>query len=255
MSVWLSRRLVSLLLRRITVGSLLVVVGDERRVYGSGAPAATVWIDSPRTWRMLLRGSRGMAEAFAQGLWDSPDLVALIRLAARNAGGLDRLRLLSAYGFCLGTLPLAARASAPRPPYRRSPSHVPCKSRRPGSRRLYAGHRLARNAGTRQTHPEGHTRTPGFDAVSEFRRLNSARPPGDRPRAERFLERLPGPYLARSLPRLFPGRSPRQSSANAVPGRFDARPRRADAGGPDPPSLAQLRLYKGSSTRLLLQRS
>ena len=41
---------------------------------------------------MLLRGSRGMAEAFAQGLWDSPDLVALIRLAARNAGGLDRLR-------------------------------------------------------------------------------------------------------------------------------------------------------------------
>ena len=92
MSVWLSRRLVSLLLRRITVGSLIVVEGDERRVYGSGAPAATVRIDSPRTWRMLLRGSRGMAEAFAQGLWDSPDLVALIRLAARNAGGLDRLR-------------------------------------------------------------------------------------------------------------------------------------------------------------------
>ena len=41
---------------------------------------------------MLLRGSRGMAEASAQGLWDSPDLVALIRVAARNAGGLDRLR-------------------------------------------------------------------------------------------------------------------------------------------------------------------
>ena len=50
--------------------------------------------------------------------------------------------------------------------------------------------------------------------------------------AERFLERLPGPYLTRSLPRLFPGRSPRQSSANAAPGQFDARPRRADAGGP-----------------------
>ena len=41
---------------------------------------------------MLLRGSRGLAEAYAQGLWDSPDLVALIRLAARNVGGLDRLR-------------------------------------------------------------------------------------------------------------------------------------------------------------------
>ena len=92
MSTSLARWLVSILLRRITVGSLLVVEGDERRVYGSGAPAATVWIDSPRTWPKLLRGSRGMAEAFAQGLWDSPDLVALIRLAARNAGGLDRLR-------------------------------------------------------------------------------------------------------------------------------------------------------------------
>ena len=34
---------------------------------------------------MLLRGSRGMAEAYAKGLWDSPDLVALIRLAALNA--------------------------------------------------------------------------------------------------------------------------------------------------------------------------
>ena len=92
MSVWLLRPLVSLLLRRIKVGSLIVVEGDERLVFGSGSPAATVQIVSSRTWRMLLRGSRGMAEAFARGLWNSPDLVALIRLAARNAGGLDSLR-------------------------------------------------------------------------------------------------------------------------------------------------------------------
>jgi cyclopropane-fatty-acyl-phospholipid synthase len=92
MSVWLSRRLVLLLLGRVKVGSLIVVEGDERLVLGCGSPTATVQIASSRTWRMLLRGSRGMAEAFAQGLWDSPDLVALIRLAARNAGGLDRLR-------------------------------------------------------------------------------------------------------------------------------------------------------------------
>ncbi|MGO9753048.1 MAG: class I SAM-dependent methyltransferase [Solirubrobacteraceae bacterium] len=96
MSAWLCRWLVSLLLARIKAGSLIVFEGDARRVYGSGAPAATVRIDSPRTWRKLLGGSRGMAEAFAQGLWDSPDLVALIRLAARNAGGLDRLRSLLA---------------------------------------------------------------------------------------------------------------------------------------------------------------
>ena len=92
MSTSLARRLVSILLGRITVGRLIVVEGDERLVFGSGSPTATVQIVSSRTWRMLLRGSRGMAEAFAQGLWDSPDLVAVIRLAARNAGGLDRLR-------------------------------------------------------------------------------------------------------------------------------------------------------------------
>ncbi len=67
MSVRLSRWLVSILLRRIETGSLIVIEGDERRVYGSGPPAATVQIDSPRTWPKLLRGSRGMAEAFATG--------------------------------------------------------------------------------------------------------------------------------------------------------------------------------------------
>jgi cyclopropane-fatty-acyl-phospholipid synthase len=84
--------MVSVLLRRIKVGSLVVVEGGERHVYGSGTPIATVRLHSSRVWPMLLRGSRGLAEAFAQGLWDSPDLVALIRLAARNAQGLDRLR-------------------------------------------------------------------------------------------------------------------------------------------------------------------
>jgi cyclopropane-fatty-acyl-phospholipid synthase len=88
----LSRLMVSVLLRRLRVGSLITVEAGERRVYGCGAPSATVQVRSSRMWPMLLRGSRGLAEAYAQGLWDSPDLVALIRLAARNAGGLDRLR-------------------------------------------------------------------------------------------------------------------------------------------------------------------
>jgi cyclopropane-fatty-acyl-phospholipid synthase len=96
MTVWLSRQLVCHLLRRIKVGSLIVVEGDERLAFGCGSPTATVQITSSQTWRMLLRGSRGMAEAFAQGLWNSPDLVALIRLGARNAGSLDRLRSLFA---------------------------------------------------------------------------------------------------------------------------------------------------------------
>jgi cyclopropane-fatty-acyl-phospholipid synthase len=92
MSASMFRALASLLLRRIRVGSLIVVEGEERRTYGSGAPTATFHVRSPRVWRMLLRGSRGLAESYAQGLWDSPDLVAVIRLAARNASILDRLR-------------------------------------------------------------------------------------------------------------------------------------------------------------------
>jgi cyclopropane-fatty-acyl-phospholipid synthase len=88
-----ARAVVEWMLRRIRVGTLVVVEDGERREYGgSGAPIATVVVHSPRVWRMLLRGSRGMADAYAAGLWDSPDLVAVIRLAARNAVSLDHAR-------------------------------------------------------------------------------------------------------------------------------------------------------------------
>jgi len=131
----------------------------------------------------------------------------------------------------VGTLPLAARRTQPAGPdgrFRRSPSHVPCKSRRPGSRRLYAGHHLARTRDTRQAHPEGRSRTPGFDATFDFRRLND----------DVRSEHQPGPDASGTSswsppdpikPSLFPGRSPRRSSANAAPGWFDACPR-----GPTP---------------------
>jgi cyclopropane-fatty-acyl-phospholipid synthase len=81
------------LLKRIGVGSLLIVEPGRRHRFGDGSPTATVELHDARVWRMLLlRGSRGLAEAFERGLWDSPDLVALIRLAALNASRLDRLR-------------------------------------------------------------------------------------------------------------------------------------------------------------------
>jgi cyclopropane-fatty-acyl-phospholipid synthase len=81
-----------LLLRRIGVGSLVVVEFGRRRRFGAGAPTATVRIRSQRVWPMLVRGSRGLADAYEDGLWDSPDLVAVIRLAALNAAGIDRIR-------------------------------------------------------------------------------------------------------------------------------------------------------------------
>jgi cyclopropane-fatty-acyl-phospholipid synthase len=80
------------LLRLIRVGSLTLVEGGRRRTIGHGAPAATIEIHDPAFWRELMRGSRGLAEAYARRYWDSPDLVAVIRLAARNAVLLDRVR-------------------------------------------------------------------------------------------------------------------------------------------------------------------
>jgi len=86
------RLLASFLLRQITIGSLTIVEGRKRRVFGSGPPSATIHLRSAGFWRALMRGSRGLAESYSEGLWDSPDLVAVIRLAARNAVLIDRVR-------------------------------------------------------------------------------------------------------------------------------------------------------------------
>ena len=75
-------------------------------------PPSTV--HSPEFWRMLMRGSRGLAESYAHGLWDSPDLVALIRLAARNAVA-DRPRA-RAHRSALGAAPARARGAAAAAP-------------------------------------------------------------------------------------------------------------------------------------------
>jgi cyclopropane-fatty-acyl-phospholipid synthase len=82
----------SLLLHRIRIGSLVIAGDGQRRRFGSGAPSATVQVHDPRFWRMLMRGSRGLAESYSRGWWDSPDLVAVIRVAARNAFIIDRVR-------------------------------------------------------------------------------------------------------------------------------------------------------------------
>jgi cyclopropane-fatty-acyl-phospholipid synthase len=88
----IARAIAERFLRRIVTGQLVLVEGDARRTYGSGPPAATVHVRSPRVWRKLLRGSRGFAESYFEGMWDSPDVTAVVRLAARNVEGLDRLR-------------------------------------------------------------------------------------------------------------------------------------------------------------------
>ena len=92
MSDRVCRVLVEAVLRRIRAGTLVVVQANRRRSFGSGAPVAIANVRSSRAWRQVLRGSVGLADAYAEGLWASPDLVALIRLAARNAAAMDRVR-------------------------------------------------------------------------------------------------------------------------------------------------------------------
>ncbi len=92
MTTRIARTIAHALLKRIHSGSLTVLEdGRAQATFGSGAPHATVYVRSPRAWRKLLRGSNGLAEAYAQELWDSSDPTAVVRVAARNADALDGL--------------------------------------------------------------------------------------------------------------------------------------------------------------------
>ncbi len=89
-----ARAIVHRLLSRIFVGSLTVTEGGRRRVFGAGGegPRAFVTVNDDRAWPLLLKGSSGMGEAYAEGYWDTPDLTSLIRVAARNTAELDEVR-------------------------------------------------------------------------------------------------------------------------------------------------------------------
>ncbi|HSD24862.1 MAG TPA: cyclopropane-fatty-acyl-phospholipid synthase family protein [Solirubrobacterales bacterium] len=66
----------------------------QRLSFGSPdtEPRATVRVHSPRFYRAMLGGSVGLGEAYRDGVWDCEDLVALVRIAVRNMGALDRWR-------------------------------------------------------------------------------------------------------------------------------------------------------------------
>ena len=89
-----SRAAVLALLGRLRDGRLEIrEPGRPPLRLGSGdAPCAIVDVRDPRAWPALLRGSRGLASSYIDGHWDSPDLVAVIRVAARNMSALDAAR-------------------------------------------------------------------------------------------------------------------------------------------------------------------
>jgi cyclopropane-fatty-acyl-phospholipid synthase len=102
----LARRIVLGLLGRMAAGRLELVEPDGRfhRLGPGGEPRGRVHILHPGAWTALLRGSRGLAWSYADGLWESDDLTRVVRVAARNAPALDAVR---------------RRASLVREPYQR----------------------------------------------------------------------------------------------------------------------------------------
>jgi cyclopropane-fatty-acyl-phospholipid synthase len=73
---------------RIRIGRLTVVLPDGSvRTYGDTASAESAEIrihDRQALVRMLMHGETGAGEAYVDGLWSSPDLASVLRLAARN---------------------------------------------------------------------------------------------------------------------------------------------------------------------------
>jgi cyclopropane-fatty-acyl-phospholipid synthase len=94
----LARRACRTLLGRIATGRLEVAeefAGGERTAFGpeDADLAAAVTVRSPDLYPRLLRDrSVGMAEAYGDGLWDSRDLVMLLRIGARELTRRDPLR-------------------------------------------------------------------------------------------------------------------------------------------------------------------
>ncbi len=75
-------------------GRIEVVEGGRQRGFGPAAAdlRATVTVHDPAAWRGPLHGSIGLGEGYVDGLWETDDLVALIRIAARELRDLDGVR-------------------------------------------------------------------------------------------------------------------------------------------------------------------
>jgi cyclopropane-fatty-acyl-phospholipid synthase len=92
------------MIARIDCGHIAIVLPCGDRVEHSGAqsgPSATLVLHRWRAIRRLLsHGDLGFAEAYIDDDWSSPDLAALLELAARNIAVLDR----SISGFWLARI-------------------------------------------------------------------------------------------------------------------------------------------------------
>jgi cyclopropane-fatty-acyl-phospholipid synthase len=104
----------------------------QRRSFGEpdAELSATVKIRSARFYRAMFGGSVGLGEAYRDGVWDCDDLVALLRIAARNMRFLD--------GWRRRLHPVLA-------PLQRTLWRVPRNSRRAARRHISAHYDLGNN--------------------------------------------------------------------------------------------------------------
>ena len=117
----IARRALFGLLDRIEDGRIVVVdgPGGDRRSFGHGDLHAEVVVHDRSAYRHVLRGSTGLADSYLEGAWDADDLLALLRIGARNMARLDGVRrrwhpLLHAGQRAARTVPRNDRARARR---------------------------------------------------------------------------------------------------------------------------------------------
>jgi cyclopropane-fatty-acyl-phospholipid synthase len=89
LNLWLLRQIG----KRLRCGTLTVITPEQERLVYRGmafGPDAVLVLHRWRTLRrLLLQGDVSFAEAYMDGDWSSPDLTALLELAARNAAPLS----------------------------------------------------------------------------------------------------------------------------------------------------------------------
>ena len=114
-------------LRGLTGGSITVVDGETKYTFGADSEAlrVVIHVHDPRFYRSVaLAGSIGAGESYRDGFWSCDNLVALIRIFARN------LQASSKLGGYVDTLLGLARSAA----------HRINRNTRTGSRRNIAAH-------------------------------------------------------------------------------------------------------------------
>ena len=108
-------------------GRLTLDLPDGRRRVFEGAetgPEAAITLHNPRAFRRLLSGGDlGLAEAYMDGDWDTPDLAALIALGAVNDEVLDRTLTGNAWARFLGRMVHALRPNSRRGSRRNIAAH------------------------------------------------------------------------------------------------------------------------------------